>query len=217
MLCSQLRLSRIENDPISMKSHLKFLLISLLIFSPILAQDEVKPRYTMAGLDMEILSYGGSLGGYWAYQPTPALGFNVEADWSLVESKDTFSYLNYYGQPVSLNSRNLSFVKALIGSYWYPFLEVMHSSVQFGGFAAAGPVMALNTADDEDLFERWQDVEVDITPMARIGLQVRVVSGQGTFYTFKIGYDYAHFDKVIDSRQTYKGPFFQAGMEFLRK
>jgi hypothetical protein len=200
-----------------MKFLLTALLISIFFLGQIVADEEVKPRYNMAGLDMEILSYGGSLGGYWAYQPTAAWGLNIETDWSLVESKDTFSYLNYYGQPVSFNSRNLSFVKVLVGSYWYPFLEVMHSSVQIGGFASAGPVFALNTADDEDLFERWQDVEVDIAPMARAGVQVRIVSGQGTFYTFKIGYDYAEFDKFIDSRKTYKGPFFQAGMEFLRK
>ena len=195
------------------------ILLILLIFtlSPTLAQEETTPRFNTAGLDMEILSYGGSLGGFWAYHPKPALGFNAELDWSLVESKDTFTYLNYYGQPVSINSRNLSFVKLLLGTYWYPFLETMHSSVQIGGFVAGGPLVSLNTADDEDFLERWQDVETDITPMARAGVQVRITTGQGTFYTFKIGYDYAHFDRVIDSRQTYKGPFFQAGMEFLRK
>ena len=200
-----------------MKSRLTlFLILSILIFSQGLAQEENKLRYNTMGLDMEILSYGGSLGGFFAYHPNPALSLEVEADWSLVESKDSFSYLNYYGQPVTLNSRNLSFVKLLVGTYWFPFLETMHSSVQIGGFASAGPVFALNTDDDEGLIERWQDVETHVTPMARAGVSVRIVSGQGTFYTFKLGYDYARFDEVIDSRQTYRGPFFQAGMEFLR-
>jgi len=199
-----------------MRYRLLFLILSTILLSHSLAQEENKLRYKTAGLDMEILSYGGSLGGFYAYHPKPEIGFNAEIDWSLVESKDTFSYLNYYGQPVSINSRNLSFVKLLVGADYFPFLDIMHSSVQIGGFASAGPVFALNTADDEDLIERWQDVEVDVTPFARLGVNVRIVSGQGTFYTFKIGYDYAHFDRVIDSRQTYQGPFFQAGMEFLR-
>lgn len=200
-----------------MKLTKTLLLIISLFISQLLAEDRPELKYNTAGLDMEILSYGGSLGGFWAYHPKPGLIFDAEADWALVESKDTFSYLNYYGQPVSVNSRNLSFVKLLLGVNWFPFLETMHSSVQFGGFASAGPLLSLNTADDEGLLDRWQEVETDLTPMLRTGVNLRILTGNGSFYTFKIGYDYAKFDRVIDSRQTYSGVFFQAGMEFLNK
>ncbi|MCF7807535.1 MAG: hypothetical protein K9M49_03105 [Candidatus Marinimicrobia bacterium] len=193
------------------------LLIILLFIGQVLAEDKAELRYNTAGVDMEILSYGGSLGGFWAYHAKPGIAVDAEADWSLVESKDTFSYLNYYGQPVSVNSRNLSFVKLLLGVNWFPFLETMHSSVQVGGFASAGPLLSLNTADDEGFLDRWQEVETDLTPMVRAGVNLRILTGNGSFYIFKIGYDYARFDHVIDSRQTYQGLFFQAGMEFLNK
>ncbi|NQV15069.1 hypothetical protein HQ531_06390 [bacterium] len=181
------------------------------------AQTRDSDRFDTKGLDMELLSYGGSLGGFYSFHPSAAMSLDVELDWSLVESNDTFSYYDYYNRPVSINNRNLSFVKLLGGVTWFPFLGKMHPSLQVGTFAAAGPVMALNTADDETLLKRWKHVDTDIAPMIRGGVHLRVLTGQGSSYNFRIGYDYAHFGKTIDARQTYKGIFFQAGMEFLHR
>ncbi len=169
------------------------------------------------GLDMELLSYGGSFGGFYSFHPSEALSFDVEMDWSLVENNDTFTYYNYYSQPVSLNSRNLSFVKILPGATWFPFIDSMHPSMQVGGFACAGPVWALNTDDNEKLFERWQDVETSLAPMFRAGVHLRILNGQGASYNFRLGYDYMSFNEVIDAQKTYQGIFFQAGMEFLHR
>lgn len=181
------------------------------------AQPGEPVKYKTMGLDMELLSYGGSLGGFYSYHPNEAFSLDVEIDWSLVESNDTYTYYNYYGQPISINNRNLSFVKVLPGITWFPFIETMHQSFQVAGFLSAGPVWALNTADDEAFIERWGRVESDFAPLFRGGLHVRILSGQGASYTFRLGYDYASFDKIIDERQTYKGLFFQAGMEFLHR
>jgi len=201
-----------------MKSICLTAFLLLLTFSSLLSdQSREYVKYRTYGPDMELLSYGGSLGGFYSFYPRADINLNIETDWSLVESNDTFSYYNYYNQPVTLNHRNLSFVKALVGFTWYPFLETMHPSVQVGGFAAGGPLLSLNTADNEGFFERWQDVERDVTGMLRGGVQIKVLSGEGSSYIFKLGYDYARFDHVIDSRQTYKGVFFQAGMEFLHR
>ena len=103
------------------------------------------------------------------------------------------------------------------GITWFPFIDTMHPSFQFGGFAAVGPLLALNTDDDEAFIERWGHVESHLTPLFRAGVHLRILSGQGASYSFRIGYDYASFDEVIDARQTYKGLFFQAGMEFLHR
>lgn len=192
-------------------------LLLFLFSSSIIAQESEYIKYKTFGPDMEILSYGGSLGGFYNFYPRANFNLSFESDWSLVESDDSFSYYNYYNQPVTINNRNLSFIKLLAGFTWFPFLDSMHPTVQVGTFGAAGPLLSLNTADDEKFFERWQDVETDLTGMVRAGLLVKVLSGEGAAYTFKMGYDYAKFDKVIDSSQTYQGLFFQAGMEFLRR
>ncbi len=189
----------------------------LLLISTLPAQSRESNRFNSMGLDMEILSYGGSLGGFYSFHPNQAVSLGVETDWSLVESNDTFSYYNYYYQPVSINNRNLSFVKMLAGITWFPLLESMHPSVQVGGFVAGGPLLSLNTDDDETFSERWQHVETDLTPLFRGGIQLKVLTGQGSSYNFRFGYDYARFDHIIDSRQTYKGIFFQAGMEFIHR
>lgn len=173
--------------------------------------------YNTMGLDMELLSYGGSLGGFFSYHPNEALSLDIESDWAIVEANDTYTFYDVYGNPVSINNRNLSFVKILPGITWFPFIDTMHPSFQVGGFASAGPVWALNTADDEGFLERWKDVEVDLAPMFRAGVHIRILSGQGSSYTFRFGYDYASFDRVIDARQTYKGLFLQAGMEFIHR
>ena len=193
------------------------ILISLIIISSLSAQPNKPVRYKTMGVDMELLSYGGSFGGFYSFHPSEALGLEMELDWSIVESNDTFTYYNYYSEPVSINNRNLSFVKLLPGVTWFPFTESMHPSMQVGGFVAAGPVWALNTDDDEDFLERWQHVDTSVTPLFRVGVTLKVLTGQGASYQFRLGYDYASFDKVIDSRQTYKGVFFQAGMEFLHR
>ena len=193
------------------------LLLLLSVVSITNAQSRESARYNTMGLDMELLSYGGSLGGFFSFHPSQALSLDVELDWSLVESNDTFSYYNAYNQPITINNRNLSFVKLLTGLTWFPFLETMDPTVQVGGFLAAGPVWALNTADDEAFLERWKDVETDLTGLFRGGIQLRILTGQGSSYNFRLGYDYASFDRVIDSRKTYQGIFFQAGMEFINR
>jgi len=200
-----------------MKNRWLFLLLWVLSFNLVLAQPGEPIKYKTLGVDMELLSYGGSLGGFYSYHTSEALSLDIEVDWSLVESNDTYTYYNYYGQPISINNRNLSFVKVMPGITWFPFMETMHPSFQVGGFLSAGPVWSLNTADDEDFLDRWADVESDFAPLVRGGVQVRILSGQGSSYTFRMGYDYASFDRVIDSRQTYQGLFFQAGMEFIHR
>ncbi len=218
MLYPQNGLSRIKNDPLSMK--IIRVAALLLLLSPLYTtnvQSRESLSYNTMGLDMELLSYGGSLGGFYSFHPSQSLSLDVELDWSLVESNDTFSYYNYYNQPVSINDRNLSFVKLLTGVTWFPFLETMYPTVQVAGFAAAGPVWALNTADDEAFLERWKDVEVDLAPLFRAGVHLKILTGQGSSYNFRLGYDYVSFDHVIDSRKTYKGIFLQAGMEFVNR
>ncbi len=200
-----------------MKSRFTFLTIWGFSFSLLLAQPGEPVKYSTMGVDMELLSYGGSLGGFYSYHTSEALSFDLELDWSLVESNDTYTYYNYYGQPISINNRNLSFVKLMPGITWFPFIDTMDPSFQFGGFLSAGPVWALNTADDEAFLARWKKVKGHFAPIFRYGINVRILSGQGSSYTFKLGYDYASFDQVIDARQTYRGLFFQAGMEFLHR
>lgn len=192
-------------------------LLALINFTLLSAQPGEAVRYKTMGLDMELLSYGGSLGGFYSYHTSKALSLDVEIDWSLVEANDTFAYTNYWGQPIQINNRNLSFLKIIPGVSYFPFLETMHPTVQVGGFAAAGPVWSLNTDDDDGFAERWKEVDVKVTPMFRAGVHFRIMSGQGAAYNFRLGYDYARFDEVIDSRQTYQGLFFQAGMEFIHR
>jgi len=200
-----------------MNNRWKLLIFWTLSIGLIWAQPGEPVRYRTMGMDMELLSYGGSFGGFYSYHPNEALSLDIELDWSLVESNDTYTYYNYYGQPISINDRNLSFVKIMPGVTWLPFIETMHPSFQVGSFMSAGPVWALNTADDEGFIDRWGDVESDLAPLFRGGLHIRILSGQGASYTFRVGYDYASFDKIIDERQTYKGLFFQAGMEFIHR
>ncbi|NQV30701.1 MAG: hypothetical protein HQ508_07430 [Candidatus Marinimicrobia bacterium] len=189
----------------------------LSLFTIASGQSREKVTFQTLGLDMELLSYGGSMGGFYGFHFSEAFSLDVEMDWSIIESNDSFSYYNYYNQPVVVNNRNLSFVKLMPGFTWFPFLKSMHPSMQAGVFASAGPIWSLNTADDEPFLDRWKKVETHLTPMIRAGVNMRIMSGQGTSYNFRLGYDYASFDEVIDSRQTYKGIFFQAGMEFLHR
>lgn len=191
--------------------------IWVLLMSICFAQTVEPVSYTTMGPDMELLSYGGSLGGFFSYYPRESVSLDVELDWSLVENNDTFTFIDYSGVPVSINNRNLSFVKLMPGITYYPFIDTMHPSFQVGGFLSAGPIWALNTADDEDFIERWGKVESDFAPMIRLGMHFRVLSGQGSSYIFRVGYDHASFDKTIDTRKTYKGLYLQAGMEFLRR
>jgi len=200
-----------------MRNRWFFLILWVFSFGLLWAQPGESIKYKTMGVDMELLSYGGSLGGFYAYHPSEALSLDLEVDWCLVQNNDSYTYYNYYGQPISINNRNLSLVKIIPGVTWLPFIETMHPSFQVGGFLSAGPIWALNTADDEGFLDRWGKVESDLAPMFRGGVHVRILSGEGASYTFRIGYDYASFDKVIDSRQTYKGLFFQAGMEFLHR
>ena len=197
----------------------RLLISSLLLtlFSLGAGQTQESVSYHTLGLDMELLSYGGSMGGYYSFHISESFSLDVELDWSIIESNDTFSYYNYYNQPVVINNRNLSFVKLMPGFTWFPFLESMHPSMQAGVFASVGPIWSLNTEDDEPFLDRWKKVETTLAPMVRAGITLRILSGQGSAYNFRLGYDYASFDQVIDSRQTYKGIFFQAGMEFLHR
>ncbi len=200
-----------------MKVSWKLLLLLSLSSGLLWAQSDESLRYKTMGFDMELLSYGGSFGGFYRYHTSEALSLDLELDWSLVESNDTYTFYDYYGRPISINNRNLSFVKLMPGITWFPFSETMHPSFQVGSFISVGPVWSLNTADDQDFIERWGKVESDFAPLFRGGVHIRVLTGQGGSYTFRIGYDYASFDKVIDERQTYKGLFLQAGMEFLHR
>ncbi|MCF7824764.1 MAG: hypothetical protein K9N35_11405 [Candidatus Marinimicrobia bacterium] len=198
----------------------KYLFILILIFfissGSAFSQSEDFIKYKTFGPDMELLSYGGSLGGFFHFYPRENSSFSIESDWAIVENNDSFSYY-YYNQPVTINNQNLSMVKVLAGYSWFPFMETMHPSLQLGTFGAVGPLISLNTDDDDTFLDRWQHVETDITAMIRLGIVVRVLNGEGSSYSFKLGYDYAKFDKIIDSRQTYEGLFFQAGMEFLHR
>ena len=200
----------------SLPKHLLSLLLLASISLPTLAQD--KSSFNTMGLDLEVLSYGGSFGGFYAFHPTPAVSLEIESDWALVESNDSFTYYDYYYyQPVQINNRNLSFFKVTGGATWFPFLDSMHPSLQVGFFLGGGPLVAFNTADDEPFFQRWKAVETSVTPMLRSGIQLRVLTGQGGSYNFKLGYDYASFDQVIDTQKDYKGLFFQAGWEFIHR
>lgn len=193
------------------------LLFSLLFVQVLLGQERPSERFNTMGLDMELLSYGGSLGGFFRIHPSDVLSIDLESDWILVESSETFTYYNYYNQPISINNRNLSMVKIVGGLTWYPFLETMHPSLQFGVYGGLGPLLALNTDDVERYFERWQHVEPDLTILYRAGVHLRVLSGQGSAYNFRLGYDYTRFDHEIDENQTYKGLFFQAAWEFVHR
>jgi len=192
-------------------------LISTLLLSSTLAQSPEVIRFNTTGIDIELLSYGGSFGGFYNFHPSPALSLDIESDWSVVQSNDTFSFYDFYNQPITVNNQNLSFVKLLVGATWFPFLETMHPSLQIGTFAAAGPLLALNTADDEKFIERWQEVETSVTPLFRSGLHLKILTGQGSSYNFRLGYDYASFGETVDSNKTYKGIFFQVGLEFLHR
>ncbi len=191
--------------------------IATLSFSLAFAQSPEVTRFNTKGIDLELLSYGGSFGGFYSFHPASALSLDVEADWAVVQSSDTFAFYDFYNQPITVNNQNLSLVKLLVGATWFPFLETMHPSLQIGTFAAAGPVLALNTADDEKFIERWGDVETSLGPMIRAGMHLKILTGQGSSYNFRLGYDYSKFDQYIDSRKTYKGIFFQVGMEFLHR
>ena len=72
-------------------------LLALINFTLLSAQPGEAVRYKTMGLDMELLSYGGSLGGFYSYHTSKALSLDVEIDWSLVEANDTFAYTNYWG------------------------------------------------------------------------------------------------------------------------
>ncbi|MBC8376950.1 MAG: hypothetical protein H8E26_12965 [FCB group bacterium] len=200
-----------------MKHPWKLLILLLLSFGLIWAQTGESVRYKTMGFDMELLSYGGSLGGFYSYHTSEALSLDLELDWSLVESNDTFNYIDYTGRVISLNNRNLSFVKLMPGLTWFPFIDSMHPSFQIGSFISAGPVWSLNTDDNKGFIDRWGKVESDFAPIFRGGVHIRILSGQGGSYTFRVGYDYASFGEIIDERQTYQGLFLQAGMEFLNR
>lgn len=194
------------------------LAIFALLVSNAVAQPPEHERIYAKGLDIELMSYGGSFGGFYRVYPNPALSIDVESDWSIIESNNTVSFYDYYNQPVTINNQNLSFVKLLIGVSWLPFLDTMHPSFQIGPFVAAGPVLSLNTDDNEDFLERWQkNVEMTLAPFVRAGLQAKVMTGHGSSYNFRLGYDYTEFDEYIDSKKVYKGLFFQLGMELISR
>ena len=143
------------------------------------AQSRESVRYQTMGLDMELLSYGGSMGGFYSYHFSEALSLDLELDWSIIENNDSFAYTDFYGRPISINNKNLSFVKLMPGFTWFPFLKSMHPSMQAGVFASAGPIWSLNTADDEPFLDRWKQVDTKLTPMIRAGVNLRIMSGQG--------------------------------------
>lgn len=199
-----------------MKHFLRPLLILVLMSLTVNGQERAVEKFNTRGLDLELLSYGGSLGAFYNIHPREDWSIDFESDWTLVESNDTYTYYNYYNQPVSINNKNLSFVKALAGSTWYPFLDTMHPSFQFGTFASVGPLLSLNTADDQKFLERWQDVDVKASVLFRAGVHIRVLSGQGSAYNFRVGYDHVRFDEIVDGKQIYKGLLFQAAWEFVQ-
>ena len=193
------------------------LLITLFILTGFQLPTFAFTSFKTSGVDLEVLSYGGSLGGFYNIHPREAWSLGVESGWAVVENDDSFTYYNYYNQPIAINHRNLSFVKLLAGATWFPFMESMHPSFQLGFFGAAGPLLSLNTADDETFITRWKKVEPDVTLMGRAGLHVRILTGKGGSYIFRLGYDYAAFDHVIDTRRVYQGLFILVGMEFLNR
>ena len=192
-------------------------LIAFLLFQSLGAQSHFPNHFNTRGLDMELLSYGGSLGVFYSIHPDNDLSIDLETDWTLVESNDTFTYYDYYGRTFSINNRNLSMVKFVMGTTWFPFLESMHPSLQFGLYGGLGPLVALNTDDVEKFVERWKHVESDVTVLYRAGVHLRVLGGEGSAYNFRLGYDYSKFDKVIDERQSYHGLYFQAAWEFMHQ
>ena len=50
--------------------------------------------YRSNGLDLEVLSLGGSFGGFLSSFRHPALSLDAEADWVIVESNDSYTFYN---------------------------------------------------------------------------------------------------------------------------
>jgi len=192
---------------------LGFVLTLLTSTTPILADDAIQTW----GLDIELLGYGSSFGGSYTFQPKPQLRFSAESDWTLVQSNETISFYNYWYEPVQVNPKNLSLLKLLGDVTYFPFLNSMHPSLQIGFFAAAGPILALDTPNDEPFIERWGKVESHLSLHGRLGVHLRTRTARGSNYVFRVGYDFARFDEPLDDRQTYSGAYVQAGFEFFRR
>ena len=64
-----------------MKNRCTFLLLLVLGFGVVIAQPGEPIKYKTLGVDMELLSYGGSLGGFYSYHTSEALSLDIEVDW----------------------------------------------------------------------------------------------------------------------------------------
>ncbi len=190
------------------------LLLFLSLLPRILPAGESVPVKTW-GADVEILGYGTSLGGFVSIHPLPSYRLAAELDWTVTQNNDSFVLYDYYYNPIPVNQTHLSLVKLILDATWYPFINTMDPSFQFGLFGSLGPVLALDTANDEGFFQRWGRVEPYWTFMGRGGVHARIRTDRGGVYLLRLGTDQMRFAEALDGRTTYSGLFFQVGLEFL--
>lgn len=193
------------------------LALSIILFltSPLLADTEINTSRTW-GVDAELLGYGGSVGAFLNFRAHDAFRYSLEADWIFVQHEDSYPYIDpYYYTPTVINQQNLSMAKWIATISYFPFLETMHPSFQVGFFASAGPILAMDTANNEGLIERWQDVKGYWSAQGRGGVQIRFMGPESNAYQLRAGYEYSNFETALDGRPDYGGLFMQVGMEFL--
>ncbi len=190
-------------------------IILLLITSSALAGDSPLGLRTR-GFDAELLGYGGSFGAFLNFNPDQKLKYSAETDWIFVQHDDSYAYIDpYYYSPQVINQQHLSMAKLLATAIYYPFLDNMHPSFQLGLFTSAGPILAMDTADNQDFFQRWKNVKGYWSVLGRAGLHLRFIQDARSAYLVRVGYETTRFDQPIDGRDNYGGLFFQVGMEFL--
>jgi len=187
------------------------LLLILLSVTPLLAKEPVRTW----GVDVELLKYGSGGGVFYRKYVSPKWGVALETDWTVVTGKDELVGYDYFGRPYKLNSRNLSLWKGVFEIIIYPLYKSWHPSFQPGLFIGAGPMLALDTADDSPFFSRWRKVRGYQTLYFRFGGEFHIIAGKQGVYFLRFGYDYSHFAEPIDERTHFGGIALQAAMEFL--
>lgn len=195
--------------------HVAIITVFLIMTNVVTAQ-ETDRRETW-GFNAELLQYGGSFGGIWQMDMNPEWAVGAEVNWTFVQTGQSLEFYDpYTGRYYQVGSQNLSMLKLLGGVTWYPFAESMDPSFQFGFYAGAGPILAMDTDDDTSDITRWRHVRGYPSIYAKLGMEFKIHQQGMGIYIFRLGLDATKFETEIDGQSRYQGIFLQVGMEFPR-
>lgn len=162
------------------------------------------------GFTLGTADQGFSIGGFYELQVSRKFQANFQASLFNVAGESEFPvYDRYTGITYKVGEKNLLLVPLFGGVKYHPFIDQIANNFSPLIMAGLGPIIILNTPEEGNFFERWNNVSTSVSFGGFLYGGVEIYLSSNSTAAVTMGYNIFPMGGKVDGETNYDGLIFK--------